>query len=51
MSDVYQCTKCELRFISKSELEMHQKIDHPPDEPEPPPQYDDEPPPQGDGKE
>jgi hypothetical protein len=43
MSDVYQCTKCELRFISKSELEMHRKIDHPPDEPEPP-QYDDEPP-------
>jgi hypothetical protein len=42
MNDVYQCTKCELRFISKSELEMHRKLDHPPDEPEPPLVYDDE---------
>ncbi len=42
MSDVYQCTKCELRFISKSELEMHRKLDHPGNEPEPPLVYDDE---------
>ena len=40
MSDVYQCTRCELRFISKSELDMHRRLDHP--EPEAPPEYDDE---------
>jgi hypothetical protein len=42
MSDVYQCNKCELRFINQAELKMHQGIDHPSEEPEPEPVYDDE---------
>ena len=42
MGDVYQCAKCELRFISKPELEMHRELDHPSTEPEEPPRYDDE---------
>jgi hypothetical protein len=29
MSDVYQCTQCELRFPNKSELDMHRMLDHP----------------------
>ncbi len=29
MSDVYQCHQCELRFLNKSELDMHRMLDHP----------------------
>lgn len=39
---VYQCPRCELRFSSKSELDMHRNFDHPSKEPEPPPEYDDD---------
>jgi hypothetical protein len=42
MDVVYQCTKCELRFMAKWELEKHLELDHPPSGPEPPLIYDDE---------
>ena len=42
MDVVYQCTKCELRFMAKWELEKHLELDHPAGEPEPPLIYDDE---------
>jgi hypothetical protein len=29
MTDVLQCPECELRFTSRSELEMHIAVDHP----------------------
>jgi hypothetical protein len=44
MSDVYQCTMCELRFLNRAELKMHQGTDHPSQDPEPEPEpvYDDD---------
>ncbi|HLF40896.1 MAG TPA: hypothetical protein VI854_05400 [Acidimicrobiia bacterium] len=39
---VYQCPSCELRFSSKSELDMHRSFDHKSREPEKPPEYDDD---------
>jgi hypothetical protein len=29
MSDVLQCPYCDLRFITRSELEQHKALDHP----------------------
>ncbi len=29
MDEVLQCPKCELRFISRSELDQHLALDHP----------------------
>jgi hypothetical protein len=42
MSDVYQCPNCELRFVTKSELEMHRTLDHPRPEVDKPAEHDDE---------
>lgn len=41
MSPVYQCPNCELRFVTKSELDMHRRLDHPSEETEKAPEYDD----------
>ncbi|HVL63886.1 MAG TPA: hypothetical protein VM573_01810 [Actinomycetota bacterium] len=29
MPDVLQCPECNLKFMTKSELEMHLALDHP----------------------
>jgi hypothetical protein len=29
MSDIRQCPYCELRFLSRNELDMHIALDHP----------------------
>ena len=29
MTEILQCPKCDLRFTTRSELEMHKSLDHP----------------------
>jgi hypothetical protein len=33
VSDVHQCPYCELRFVSRNEVEDHVAVDHPQDHP------------------